>query len=65
MNAKRVTAKMISILNEDVAQEILPVDGLNSFEDAGVLTSDNGFVLRLQDGSEYQITVVQSRQSRS
>lgn len=32
-----------------------------TFADAGVLTYNAGFVLRLNDGSEYQITVVKSR----
>jgi len=32
-----------------------------SFEEEGLLTSDHGLVLRLEDGSEFQITVVKSR----
>ena len=32
-----------------------------TFADAGVLTSNSGLVVRLADGSEYQITVVRSR----
>lgn len=34
---------------------------VRSYQDAGILTSDAGFVLRLDDGTEYQITVVRSR----
>lgn len=32
-----------------------------SYTDAGVLTSDEGILLHLTDGSEFQITIVQSR----
>jgi hypothetical protein len=34
---------------------------VRSFEDAGVLTSNAGLVLRAPDGQEYQISVVRSR----
>lgn len=32
-----------------------------TFEELGVLTSDAGFVIRLADGSEFQVTIVKSR----
>lgn len=32
-----------------------------TFGEAGLLTSNEGVVLTLEDGSEYQITIVQSR----
>jgi hypothetical protein len=32
-----------------------------SFEEAGVLTNNSGLVLRFEDGSEFQVSVVQSR----
>ena len=32
-----------------------------SFTAAGVLTTDAGLVIRMQDGSEFQVTIVQSR----
>lgn len=34
---------------------------VESFNDAGVLTRDAGFVIRLDDGTEFQVTVVRSR----
>jgi len=51
----------VDCTNEVTEAQVL--DGLHteSFPRAGVLTADAGFVLRLQDGSEYQITVVLSR----
>lgn len=36
-------------------------DSIRTFEDAGVLTTDRGLVLRLSNGQEFQITIVQSR----
>ncbi len=35
-----------------------------AFEDAGLLTTDNGVVLKLDNGSEYQISIIQSRRAR-
>lgn len=45
--------------------EILPTAdealvSVTTFADAGVMTYNRGLVLRLGDGSEFQITIVQS-----
>ena len=34
---------------------------LATFQERGILTDDAGLVLTAEDGSEYQITIVQSR----
>ena len=34
---------------------------VQTYEEAGVLTYDKGLVITLPDGSEYQLTIVQSR----
>jgi len=34
---------------------------MTSFEDGGVLTNNAGFTVTLEDGSEYQVTIVRSR----
>lgn len=34
---------------------------VRTFEEAGVLTYDKGLVISLPDGSEYQITIIQSK----
>lgn len=44
---------------EDTALE--EAKTVQSFEEAGVLSGDEGLVLRMQDGSEFQITIRQSR----
>ena len=43
-------------------EELSPEDEVEvrSFEDAGILTHNEGLVLRLPDGSEFQVTVVKS-----
>jgi hypothetical protein len=42
----------------DVAPKLVRTE---SFEERGLLTRDAGLVLRFEDGSEYQLTVVRSR----
>lgn len=44
---------------EDTALEEARV--ARSFEEAGILSGDEGLVLRMQDGSEFQVTIRQSR----
>lgn len=41
--------------------EGVEISGVETFQEAGVLTQANGLVLRLADGSEFQLTIVKSR----
>jgi hypothetical protein len=41
------------------------VSSARSFADGGVLTNDRGFTMVMSDGSEYQVTIVQTRQART
>lgn len=41
--------------------ELMPVVQVRSFEECGVLTLNKGLVVQLEDGSEFQVTIVQSR----
>jgi len=43
-------------------EEMDPADEVEvrTYEDAGILTHNKGLVLRLPDGSEFQVTVVKS-----
>ena len=34
---------------------------ITSFAEAGLLTADEGLVLRFRDGAEFQLTIVRSR----
>jgi len=51
---------------EDFAQfgmpdELADIENVSTFADAGVMTNNAGLVLRLNDNSEFQVTIVQSR----
>jgi len=37
------------------------IENVSTFEEAGVLTNNAGLVVRLGDGSKFQVTIVQSR----
>jgi len=50
---------------EEFVQELLAdqdkIRSTLTFGEAGMLTSNSGLVVRTSDGSEFQITIVQSR----
>lgn len=35
--------------------------GVSNFQDVGMMTRNEGLVVRMSDGSEFQVTVVKSR----
>lgn len=37
------------------------VSNIKAYAEAGILTRDSGLVLRMEDGSEFQITIKQSK----
>lgn len=45
---------------EDLPEELSGLEMVRTFEEAGILTYNKGLVLRMKDGSEFQITVVRS-----
>jgi len=45
----------------DMAEEAEDLERVESFSDAELLTSNAGLVIRLRDGSEFQLSIVQSR----
>lgn len=59
---------LAAVLNDEGdINEILDPDGIDRavpYDEAGVLTNNAGFLVRLDDGSEFQITVVRSRRGR-
>ena len=46
------------------ALNIEQVRRVQTFEDLGVLTNNRGVVVTMKDGSEFQLTIVQSRHAR-
>lgn len=65
MNAELIADALLEALNtqdpEKFAELCEEVHSATSFKDAGVLTNDAGFVVRLNNGMEFQVTLVQSR----
>jgi len=69
MNERKMERALLELF-EDIAsdeelqasldQPALANAQVKTFEDAGLLTRDRGIVLGLEDGSEFQVTVVQS-----
>ena len=55
-----VEVAIVSTLLEH-GDELPEFASIHSFADAGIMTTDSGFVLRLKDGSEYQVTIVRSK----
>ena len=69
MTENGFAACVAAILNGDVeVNESFDPDGVRdvvTYEDAGVLTSNAGLVVRMDDGGEFQLTVVRSRGPRT
>ncbi len=59
MNEIDIETMLYELLqDEEAAPEVAKV---RTFEEAGVLTSNRGVVVRTDDGSEFQVAIVQSR----
>lgn len=43
-----------------VSDTIFDEGGAETFEEAGVMTMNRGLVVRLKDGTEYQLTIIRS-----
>ena len=68
MTENAFAACLAAILNgEGDVNEILDPDGIDHvapYDEAGVLTRNAGMVVRLDDGTEFQVTIVRSRRGR-
>ena len=45
----------------DMPRELAEIERVSTYDEAGVLTQDAGLVITTADGSEFQLTIVQSR----
>ena len=74
MSAPEITEKLMDLINEVAEMDAEDRDHCMNYEydeleeaevtpynQAGVMTNDDGFVLTLKDGREFQITVLQSK----
>lgn len=65
--AERLMILLDSLASDEEGREFLEEAGLeniqntSSFESAGLLTMNNGIVLQMEDGEEYQLQIVKSR----
>jgi len=68
MNDERFETLLATMLEEhadlDENDDDVVVAEVVTFRDAGVLTYDRGLVVRMVDGSEFQLTIVRSREPR-
>ncbi len=63
---EKFTEKSIEEMLKDACTEwelnFMPhVKDVCTFEEAGILTNNNGVVIEMVDGTEFQITIVQSK----
>ena len=58
MNEYDVETMLYELLQDE--EQAYEVDRVQTFEEAGVLTGNRGLVVRTEDGSEFQISIVQS-----
>jgi len=52
--------QMVELLRALLEEELTQESRVLTFEEAGLLTRDEGLAVRLPDGDEFQITVIQS-----
>lgn len=51
-------------LTRDMADHLDGITSVVSYDDAALLTSNEGVIVRTKGGAEFQITIVQSRRGR-
>ena len=51
------------MFGEEIGMADFATTGVGTFVDRGVLTNNAGLVVRMKDGSKFQITIVQSQQA--
>ena len=65
MDATLLAEAIEDLLDADTLADVSFLDGevahTSDFNSAAVLTTDAGLIVRMKDGAEFQVTVVQSR----
>jgi len=59
-NAENLENILIDALNYYAEEEAVRIK-TRTYEDVGMLTTDRGLVVTLPDGSQFQVTIVQSK----
>jgi len=60
MKEAKLESLILDLEYEDENPLAEKISSARSFQDAGIMTMNRGVVLRMSDGSEFQITIVQS-----
>lgn len=61
MKTSELEDALVNLLCHFIDEEEIGLKSVRTFKECGVLTTDNGLVLRALDNSEFQITIVKSR----
>lgn len=64
MNEKTIEDALNLLISGEldlVDTALCEVSNIKTYAEAGILTRDSGLVLRMEDGSEFQITIKQSK----
>lgn len=61
MKEKVILETVLAALQENQYENELDIYRVDSFESCGVMSNENGLVITMNDGSEYQLFIVQSR----
>ena len=56
-----VSAADLEDASVDIPDGIADIDRVSTYPEVGMLTGNAGLVVRMKDGSEFQITIVKSR----
>jgi len=58
---EKMTEESVVIEIHEMMNGIEEIRSIRTFEDAGVMTYNKGLVIRYDDGTEFQVTIVQSK----
>jgi hypothetical protein len=56
--------QIVELLGTLLEEELTEESRIQAFQEAGLLTRDEGLVVRLPNGDEFRVTVVQSKFSK-
>ena len=67
MNENQFESALLYLIQDGETGDGIDADSVRSvvpYREAGMLTRDHGLVVTMNDGSEFQLTIVQSRDAR-
>ena len=61
MNTTELMELIAEMLHDQQSEGEVELHSIRTFQDAGIMTTDEGIVVKLEDDSEFHITVQQTR----